>query len=242
MVRSLVAKVPADWEQEFGDAQIAELRGEKKLVDDSNRVAQLAALAAPLMRVVPAGKTGFKFYISKSEVPNAFALPGGHVVVSTGLIEMADRPEEVLGVIAHELAHVTQKHHARKIISAAGPIMIFGVFLHSRNGAANILTEGSGLMVFQGFSQEYETEADDTGWNYMVAANIDPRGMISMFKKLKAYQAKEEMDHTIPQAFSSHPALDRRILRLEKKWKKLPRQSGFLELKPAGLGAAGTAF
>jgi len=135
-------------------------------------------------------------------------------------------------VIAHELAHITQHHHARKIISSAGPLIIVGVFFSSHNGLSRLLGEGSGLMLMQGYSQEYEAEADEVGWNYLVKANIDPRGMISMFQKFKAEEAREKHDDKLPQAFQSHPALDKRIARLEAKWKKLPKKTGFLKLEP----------
>lgn len=230
MVLSLVARIPPKWEQQFGDEQIAELKGSGILLDDSNRVAKLAAIAAPLLKVVPGGQD-FKFHIAQSDVPNACALPGGHIVVNTGLLDLADS-DELVGVIAHESAHITQNHHARKIISSAGPLIIFGVFMSSRNGLSRLLGEGSGLMLSQGFSQEYETEADEVGWNYLVKANIDPRGMIGIFQKFKAEEAGETHGDKLPQAFQSHPALDRRIARLEAKWKKLPRKTGFLELEP----------
>ena len=122
MVFSLVNRVPPDWEQKIGDEQITELKGEGLLLDDSNRVAKLTALVAPLMRVVPGG-TNFTFHIAESSEPNAFALPGGHIVVNSGLLEIADN-DELVGVIAHESAHLTQKHLARKIISSACPILI----------------------------------------------------------------------------------------------------------------------
>jgi Zn-dependent protease with chaperone function len=233
MVRSLVAKVPPEWEQKFGDEKIAELKGEGVLLDDSNRVAKLAALVAPLLQVVPEG-TKFKFYIMQTEAPNAFALPGGHIVVTTALLDLADN-DELVGVIAHESAHITQKHHARKIISSAGPVLIFGIFLHSRSGLLNLFSEGSGFMLTQGFSQEYESEADEVGWKYLVAANIDPRGMTGIFRKFKTYEEKEKAADVLPQAFQSHPALAKRIARLESKWKKLPRQSDFLELDTVDL-------
>lgn len=233
MVLSLVAKVPPEWERKFGDEEIAELKSSGVLVDDSNRVAKLSALVAPLMRVVPGGPE-FKFHIVESETPNAFALPGGHIVVNSGLLQIADN-DELVGVIAHEAAHLTQKHHARKIISAAGPVIIFGTFFHSRNGLMNLVGRGSELMLTQGFSQEYETEADETGWNYLVKANVDPRGMIGIFKKFKAVEARETEADKLPQAFQSHPALDKRIARLEAKWKRLPHQNGFVELPSVDL-------
>ena len=229
MIRSLVAKVPPQWEEDFGRAQIEGLAGESE--NYSNQVIQLTALAAPLVNSIPLGETKVKFYIVDNPSPNAFALPGGYVVVNTGLLTLAERPEELLGVLAHELAHVTQKHFARKIISAAGPVLIFGVFLHSRDSLLNVLSQGSGLMVVQGFSKEFETEADDVGWSYLVAANIDPRGMISMFQKLKTYEDSHGHRGSTPRAFESHPALEKRIARLESKWKRLSRQDGFIEIK-----------
>ena len=96
----------------------------------------------------------------------------------------------------------------------------------------NVLSENSGLLIQQSFSQEYETEADDVGWQYLVDANIDPRGMTNLFLKLKGYEMSRKLPQLTPQAFNSHPALDKRIARLEAKWKKLPRKTGFLELKP----------
>lgn len=154
------------------------------------------------------------------------------MIVYTGLLELVDRPEQLLGVIAHEAAHVTQKHGFRKALSAAGPFLIFGVFLGGGDGLLNMLSENSGLLIQQSFSQEYETEADDVGWQTLVNANIDPRGMTDLFLKLKGYELSRKFAAVRPQAFESHPALDKRIARLEAKWRKLPRKAGFRELKP----------
>ena len=136
------------------------------------------------------------------------------------------------------------------MISASGPILIFGFFLHSRDSLLNGLSQGSGLMVYQSFSKEFETEADDVGWQYLAAASIDPRGMISMFRKLKACENNQKHQLSLPRAFQSHPALEKRISRLESKWKGLSRKDGFIEItnqipsvgpsdstaKPAGKG------
>ena len=195
-------------------------------------------LAAPLVQAGPANGIQFQFHVVESDFPNAFALPGGHIVITTALLRLVDRPEELLGVIAHEMAHIRRHHHARKIISAAGPLVIFGVFFSSRDQMLDVLSSGSGLLVTQGFSQEYETEADEYGWKYLVAANINPRGMIDMFKKFKAFDAQFKLGNLLPQAFSSHPALDKRIARLEREWKKLPAKSDFRQLPPLDLHAA----
>jgi predicted Zn-dependent protease len=232
MARAVVARIPMEWEQKIGDREIEKLQKRGNLLDDSNSVAQLAALASPLIQVLPAGRRDWKFYIANDPAPNAFALPGGHVVVSTGLLEIADQPEELLGVLAHELAHQTKRHAMRRCLAAAGPVVIFGLFIHSNSGMGNLLAAGSGLMVYQGFSKDYEMEADATGWNYLVAANIDPRGMIRALQKLEASQGAPGLRFLAPEAFQSHPATEKRIARLESQWKKLARKSDFLDLAP----------
>jgi predicted Zn-dependent protease len=230
MVRSVAKRVPQEWERKFGDEELAKVHKRFQFVDDSNRVAQIAAMAQPLIEVLPPENRDLKFYIVDFEQPNAFALPGGHIAVTTGLLDMVDRPEQLLGVLAHEMAHVTQKHHVRKMVSAAGPLVVFQMFLHGRSGFMNVLTAGSTILVVQGFSKEYETEADEVGWDYLVKANIDPRGMLEMFEKFRAYQSAR-MVIRLPEAFESHPALDKRITLLERKAKKLP-STGFLQLEP----------
>ncbi len=230
MVRAVVARVPPESEAKVGAGILAEMKSEVTFIQDTNYVAALTALAEPLLRAMPAGATNYIFHVVQDEEPNAFAVPGGHIIVNTGLMEMTDRPEELLGVIAHEMAHVTQKHHFRMSIAASGPFLIFQTFMSGRGGAGNLLTGVSALMIGQGFSQAYEKEADDVGWDYLVQANIDPRGMAGMFRKFQAYEsARHAMK--VPEAFNSHPALEKRIKRLEAKWKKLPRKSGFIEFK-----------
>jgi beta-barrel assembly-enhancing protease len=92
-----------------------------------------------------------------------------------------------------------------------------------------VLAGGSQLLVSQSFSQEYELEADDTGWEYLVKARIDPRGLADMLKRLKTEQEQMKLVRVGPQAFSSHPATDKRIRRLEAKWQKFKDKSGFIE-------------
>ena len=230
MVRTIAAGVPMEWETKFGQEEIDKLRKEGRLIDDTNQIAQLTEVAQPLIKVLPANRRDLKFYILDDDEPNAFALPGEFVVVHSGLLKMVDTQEELLGVLAHELAHETQRHVIRHKIAAAGSLAVFGVFVRGQRATGSLLGVGLGVLVFQGFSQRYEAEADAVGWKYLVAANIDPRGLISMFKKFEAEEGG--LSHFMPQSLESHPALSKRIATLESKWKKLDRVGGFLELPP----------
>jgi beta-barrel assembly-enhancing protease len=230
MVRTIAAGVPMEWEKKMGQEEIDKLRKEGQLLDDTNRIAQLTELAQPLIKVLPANRQDLKFFILDDDDPNAFALPGEFVVVHKGLLDMVDTPEELLGVLAHELAHETQRHMIRHKIAAAGSLAVFGVFIRGHRATGGLLGMGSGVLVFQGFSQRYEAEADAVGWKYLLAANINPHGMIEVFEKLKAEEDKMGFGNFGPQSLASHPALSKRISTLTKKWKKLDRMGGFIEL------------
>ena len=135
----------------FGEDQMKKVRKELRFVDDTNLVADLTALAAPLLKTIPVVKSGYQFDVVEWREPNAFALPGGHILVTTGLLDMADRPEQLLGVIAHEVAHVTRKHHIQQMISSGGPMLILKIFLSDRNNNLDLLTKRSGLLIHQTF-------------------------------------------------------------------------------------------
>jgi beta-barrel assembly-enhancing protease len=224
----VVNRIPLSWDAQEGNALIEKLEKRLPFVNDSNVVAQLTGLAEPLARTIPTNVVQFKFHVLANPAPNAFALPGGHIVVTTGLLKLADRPDELLGVIAHEMVHVTRRHALRHQISGKGPIYMVQILSGGRSGALEVLAFPSELLAYESFSQEYEQEADSAGWNSLVAARINPRGMIDMFRKLQAQEGESE--HT---AFDSHPALARRIGWLEEKWEKIPDKTSFIQLTNA---------
>jgi Zn-dependent protease with chaperone function len=233
MVRSLVARVPVSWEQKLGDALFDELKAKKKFSKNPKRTTQLNTVTEPLLTGVKRRGVPFKFHVVEDPLPNAQALPGGHVFVHTGLLELVDTPEELAGVLAHEIAHVTERHGFRQIISALGPLLLLKFMVRDDNGLLGVLSGGSHALIQQRFSKDYEREADDVGWNYLLAANINPRGAIDLFMKLKLEQQSLGLETDRLQALSSHPPTAERIARLEKKWAKLRRKSGFIEFGKA---------
>ena len=228
MVRGLVASIPDAWEKTLGESLLDEVKAEKTLVDDPKLAAKLKDFSAPLVAAA-SSRIEFQFHLVDDPFANAFALPGGHVIMTTGLLKMIDRPEELAGVLAHEFAHVTHRHGFRRIVSSTGPYFIARCFLGDRNGFLGLLAGGSQLLLRQSFSRDYEREADNAGWDYLVAADIDPRGLPEFLKKIRAQN--ESRGGGGIQSLSSHPPTEERIRHLEGKWKGLKRQSGFIELK-----------
>jgi len=230
MVRALVSRIPPKFEQDLGDKFFAELQQDETFIQDTNLQAKLDQAITPLLASLPTNQIRFQFHIMEMPMANAFALPGGHVVVTTGMMKLVQRPEELAGAVAHEIAHVTQKHMFRQIIASMGPALLFQLFTGGQGGLVGALGAGSQLMMTQSFSQEYELEADAVGWNYLVQAHIDPRGLTDVLRKLKEEEDKELAGMGIP-AFNSHPATQKRILRLEEKWKKLKQKPDFIEFE-----------
>lgn len=150
----------------------------------------------------------FTFKIVDSEQVNAFALPGGFIVVYTGLLREADDPGQVAGVLAHEMAHVTQRHGLRRIAHSlgiwAGISMVFG----SADALTSIAVDLFTMANVNDYSQDQETAADLEGARMLIAGRIDPRGLASFFAKLAAEQGD------VPDAlawFSTHPQHQERV-------------------------------
>ena len=189
-------------------------------------------ITARLLPVVKDSGYEFKFHIMDDTNVNAFAIPGGHVVILTGLLEAADSGEEVAGVLAHEMAHVTRRHSLRNIVKSAGLLIILQAALGDTSGLLGLATEASRFLLQQKFSRDFEREADETGWTYLVQAQVDPRGMTRFFEKLRDLMAESDtaaMEGALALA-NTHPTSQERIDRLNGKWEQTKNKTEFEKL------------
>ena len=241
----IAGKIPVEWEAKFGDQVFASVASEGKLLTNSVWDGPVSNITSRLLPVVEKSGYDFKFHIMDDTNFNAFAIPGGHVVIHTGLLEAAESAEEVAGVLGHELAHVTRRHSLRNIIKSAGLMITLQALIGDTSGLFGIAAEGSRYLLQQKFSRDFEREADDTGWGYLVEANIDPRGMTRSFEKIREMIAASDMavmEGTLALA-NTHPTSQERIDRLTKKWEATANKEKFVDLgkwtKPAKAGGAG---
>src|SRR5688572_13959075 len=224
----IAEKIPIEWEAKFGDQVFAQFDDET-ILTNSAWAGAVSNITSRLLPVVEKSGYEFKFHIKQDTNVNAFAIPGGHVVILTGLLEHADSAEEVAGVLAHEIAHVTRRHSLRNIIKSAGLLVVLQAVLGDTSGLFGMAAEASRYLLEQKFSRDFEREADDTGWAYLVEANIDPRGMTRFFEKLKQLVADSGMavmENSLS-LVNTHPASQERIDRLTSKWEQLPKKSQF---------------
>jgi Zn-dependent protease with chaperone function len=228
---AIAKRIPTQWEVALGDQMFEQFKTSGKVLEKSRWDAQLRVIEERLLPAVNATGYKFQFHVMQDTNANAFAMPGGYVVILTGLLERARTSEEVAGVLAHELAHVTRKHVFRQVIQTAGLFAIVQAIAGDASGLIAIMANSSRFLLQQQFSRAFEREADDAGWDYLIRAKIDPRGMTRFFEQLRNIETQERP--AIARSLTllqTHPATRDRIAALEKKWEKLRDQNQFISL------------
>jgi len=218
IVRYLAFRVPVEWEVNLGNSLLEQVKRQGQAAAAPELEAKLKTVTSRLLPVVADSGFTFQFHILDDTNVNAFALPGGNVVVLSGLLTAAKRPEEIAGVLAHEMAHVTERHGFRKIIDTAGLYLLIQTLFGDASGLMSVIANSSEFLLRQKYSRDFEREADDVGWQYLVRAEVDPRGMTDFFRTLLEH---EKAGLTLPGLLSTHPTTEERIKRLEAKWEKM---------------------
>ncbi|MFB6257611.1 MAG: M48 family metallopeptidase [Flavobacteriales bacterium] len=159
------------------------------------------------------GLTDYEYNVRiiESEKVNAFTLPGGHIIVCSGLIEFAQDPEEVASVLAHEIGHVEKRHVIDRLVREIGKGTLFSVMGGSAGSsvAKNILTNS----ISAGFNRQQEREADDYALRLLEKSRIAPKNMGELFKRLR----EKKYDGTANLVFlKSHPDINSRIKKAEQ--------------------------
>jgi predicted Zn-dependent protease len=175
----------------------------------------------------------YKFYVINALDPNAFAIPGGYIFVTTGLVVLAENEQEVAGVLSHEIAHVTQRHVAKMIERskrlnlATLAAMLAGV-IAGRGGtgsqAAVAMATATSAALTLKYTREMETDADQNCLHYLIKAGYDPYGMITFLNRI--HRISLAVAPNIPPYLSTHPAVENRIALLENLLQMSPKSTG----------------
>jgi Zn-dependent protease with chaperone function len=211
----VAAVIPVSWERALGDQvfeQIgdvfAHLEGEEEVKICTGNPAARRVLDKLSGRLAAAAGSPYDFRIAVFDLktPNAFALPGGQIVVLRGLLDFAESPDELSGVLAHEMGHVIHRHGTERIVHALGLTFFFGVMLGDLgSGSIGLLGE---TLVSNAFSREAETEADRSALETLGRAELAPGGLIAFFERLK--QVHGDVPALLA-VLSTHPRHDDRL-------------------------------
>ena len=205
-------KIPVSFEKKLSAPYLSILVPKESLCNNDRNYKKIEYILNTLTSTIPDSEYEFKLYIVKSDVLNAFALPGGYVVIYSALLEKTDRPEQLAGVLSHEIQHITNRHGTEALVKD----YTLGIFISAVTNDSGTIETTLGFAKYIGlmnYSRESETEADIEGIKMMKSARLDPNGMVEFFEILNKHSG------AVPdslQYLSSHPQAKDRIYKLRE--------------------------
>lgn len=219
------AALTPQMERTIGESIMRDIRlRERSYFDDPEIVDYLGRLGVALLAGGPQARQEFEFFAMRDPSINAFALPGGFIGVNTGLLLAAESESELAAVLAHEFAHVTQRHIARLIgvqqqqaipamVAIAAAILLGGSRPDLASGAAAAVQAGT-IQSQLSYTRDFEREADRIGMQTLANAGFDARAMGAFFDKLQR-RTRLGDDGSVPSYLRTHPVTSERIADVE---------------------------
>lgn len=204
----IASKVSMETEVNIGERGLAQLETEHELTQEGVAAKTVADIGA---RLTQGSKYKYRWYVSEDEAVNAYALPGGIVIVNKGMLDEIRNAEELAGVLAHEVQHIEHQHTLQQLIASAGWAAVLAVALGDVSAITAIVIHQLGNLRN---SRKLEAQADAEGMKALARAGIPLGGMAELFRRLQAEQEKRGGEG--PALLSSHPATDERIAELEQ--------------------------
>ncbi len=211
-------------EEEFGREFARYVETHMEVIDDQFIAGYVESVGQRVLSYFPSQQLKFRFRVIKSEVYNAFAGPGGHIFIHSGLIAAMESEDELAGILGHEIAHVTSRHISQKLarqkkisyVTLAG--IVAGLLLGaagSQTGAQALAygTLAASQSAELAYSRENELEADEKGLHSIAAAGYNGYGLVKILKKMRNrewFGTKQ-----VPTYLKTHPATEDRILYID---------------------------
>ncbi len=216
--RETVLYTEAD-DQRVGEQASLQVGGQIGFVEDAELTAYVDAVGKRLARHAPRGRYPYQFKVIDQAMPNAFALPGGYIYVSRGLLILSNTEEELAGVLGHEIIHVAARH------AAARQALIRGM-----PGPMQLLAAGS----IAGYGRDQEREADRLGQGLAGLAGYDPDGLARFLRAMEFQERLRLGSSRLPGFYDTHPATSERIAGAASRarsvaWKPDPPLAGSRE-------------
>ena len=198
----LATKVSADTERQIGDA-VYDAMGMRSMEDSAATIILndfFAAMEIP---------TAYKVRISvvNDNVVNAFALPGGRIVVYKALLQQVNSYPELAALLAHEFTHVNNKHATKRIFRSLGSKVFLGLLFGRFGTVTSVVVDHADDLKSLHYSRSLEKEADMDGLQLLLQRKIDPGGFTALFNHLK----QSSPGSVMPEFLASHPEIDKRI-------------------------------
>jgi len=227
-----------EFERRLGQAFLSHIRKRANIISDPEIETYIQSIGYRLVAQSDNNTQQFTFFIINDALINAFAAPGGIVGINSGVILNSDSESELAGVMAHEIAHVTQKHLARSVeMSQKMSIpmlaaMLGAILVATQNPeagqAAIVALQGASAQAQINFTRSNEEEADRVGIQLLARSEFNPRGMTDFFEKL---QKNSRYFAQAPEFLRTHPLTSRRIADAQARAQAYPRGKKYDESK-----------
>jgi len=215
--------VSVEEEKQLGDKFVVEIEKQRKISTDKETTAYVDRVGRRLLTKARDVQFPFTFKVVEDDNVNAFAVPGGHIYVHTGLIKAAAGEDELAAVMAHEINHAVARHGTRQMTQEYGYTLVLQLLLGDNPGMlTQLATSLFGKAGTMAYSRGMETQADYLGVETMAKAGYDPNGMLMFFTKLDAMSAGQKSTK-LEQFFASHPLTSERINNVKDAIAKLPK-------------------
>ncbi len=214
-------------EERLGREFMRNAAGQLNFIEDLELKQYVNGLGRRLADYSDTPEQKFAFYLINDNTLNAFAVPGGHISVHTGLIMATKHEAELASVLAHEIAHVTQHHLARMLKQSQSQTLpalaaiVAAILLGGQAGQAALVATNAGLVENQlKYSRTFEREADSIGIHALARAGYDPRAMPAFFEKLQQWSRIQESN--VPEFLRTHPLTVSRIAESASRAEQYP--------------------
>jgi predicted Zn-dependent protease len=223
---SAITLVSVANEIEIGKQADLQVRREMTELKDPETLAYVRSLGRRLAQQAPGPRYPYTFSVTDYREINAFALPGGPVWIQRGVLHAATTEAQVASVMAHEIAHIAQRHAASQLTASVLTNMGLGLLgaMLGNSGGATAAQTAAALMangMFLKFSRDDEREADRVGLAMLTSAGWDGRGMVELFELLRREATRNP--GSVDVFFSTHPSADDRIKGLQVAVARTPR-------------------
>lgn len=219
-------RVSPQIEQEIGAAWFESLTAGQQVDSARTRLAQQFCDSLHF-----GGAHPIRVTVVDEPVMNAFAVPGGHVVIFDSILNLMDAPEQLAGLLAHEASHVQLQHSTRAIFRELANSLFFSVLLGEYGDISSVVAQQADQLAGLSYSRELEFEADDNGLKLLEKSRIPPQGMPDLFRKMEAALGSSgEASGSLPTFLSTHPSMRERIEAAEEKIRKM--EAGAFTVSP----------
>ncbi len=218
MASLIVPYIPVSWEERLGWSVVETVAPVEKRCRDSTQSKAIQEILSALRSSVPHSSYKFRVMVVNSPAVNALAAPGGVIVIFRGLLEKTTTPEELAGVLAHEMQHILHRHATRALLQQVSMKILLGAAVGDAKGLSYGL-EGAQTLGMLRYSRQKEEEADREAIQMLIASGLDPRGLLTFFETV---QKESRKSLKLPSYLSTHPDLEERIQRLKSLTSNAP--------------------